>query len=83
MAWQIIMLATVVVAINRLRSLIDGKFIDPVFAAVITLLIASFIHSHIANRGVPLVLWPVVGACIALSMVLSRTESSTEQKGEL
>ncbi|UPK65821.1 hypothetical protein MYP14_11125 [Rhodococcus pyridinivorans] len=83
LAWQIIMLATVVVAINRLRSLIDGKFIDPVFAAVITLLIASFIHSHIANRGVPLVLWPVVGACIALSMVLSRTESSTEQKGEL
>ncbi|WP_349536326.1 O-antigen ligase family protein [Rhodococcus rhodochrous] len=81
--WQIVLLATVVVVMKRLCSSVNGRFVDPLFAAVITLLIASFIHSHIANRGVPLVLWPVVGACIALAMVSSKKEASTGEKGEL
>lgn len=78
---QVTLLSLIVLLFKRLRSLVDGRFIDPLYIAVIAILVASFIHSHIANRGVPLMLWPIVGAGVGLTMALSRSESPTGKEG--
>lgn len=80
--WQVALLSLVVLLLKRLRNLVDGSFIDPLYIAVIAILVASFIHSHIANRGVPLVLWPIVGAGVSLAMTLAKSTSPTEQEGQ-
>lgn len=49
--------------------------VEPILIFYIGLILASFIHSHLSNRGVPLALWSTVGAVLALAE-LSRSAQS-------
>ncbi len=46
------------------------------------LLVVSFIHSHLTNRGVPLVLWFVVGIAVAMVEATKRSAPATAASAE-
>lgn len=62
--------------------------VAPVLATFIGLIVISSIHSHFANAGVPLVLWPLIGALIPfgrpiIAMVAASDESVVSPIGHV
>ncbi|MCZ4278360.1 O-antigen ligase family protein [Rhodococcoides yunnanense] len=73
---QFILLLCVYLLIRRV-GMSEGLIrTGPIQVAFVGLVIISTIHSHFANRGVPLILWPIVGGLIALSTISSGSRVS-------
>lgn len=61
-----------------------AKWVRPILWSVISLIVISTIHSHFSNRGVPLALWPVVGAVLSMLLVTRmRPAGSTHDKSAM
>lgn len=65
LACQIALLVGAVYWLSRGSAATNG-WTTPILWAFIGIVIISFVHSHFANRGVPLALWPMVGGAIAV-----------------
>lgn len=64
---EVVLLLVLVITVWRICKRRDFAWLKPVLWAIVGLLIISTVHSHFTNRGVPLAVWPIVGAIVAAS----------------
>lgn len=79
LALQIILLYCAWLHISRAARVSGGRAMAPFAVFYVGMLTISFIHPHLTNRGVPLVLWFVVGISIA---VADRSSAGRSSSGE-
>ena len=67
LAIQVALLFSVWRMFKRSQDVFGPRMLLPVMAMYVGLIVISTIHSHFSNRGVPLILWPLIGVVTALS----------------
>lgn len=67
LAVQVVLLFAVWRLFIRSRDVLGPRILWPIMTMYVGLIVISTIHSHFSNRGVPLLLWPLIGAIAALS----------------
>lgn len=63
---QLALVGAVAHTVWRSRQELPGFVFDPIFVFFVGLFVVCFVHSHLTNRGVPLMLWPIVACTLAI-----------------
>lgn len=82
LALQFTLLAVTFRYLERAAKLSSACAMGPFVVFFLGLLVVSFIHSHLTNRGVPLVLWFVVGIAVAMVEATKRSAPATAASAE-
>ncbi|MDV6314522.1 O-antigen ligase family protein [Gordonia amicalis] len=78
LAAQLFLIGAVIRGLYRAATTDGQGWSAPILWATVGIVLMSFVHSHFANRGVPLALWPIIGVILAIPV---RSSESSDRRG--